>query len=73
MYSLLSYKECTLHVFQQPSHILSLWGSSEIIDVVNSFQYTPTPYDVYKLVPVSSLALALPGHMMSELVPRASS
>jgi len=26
-------REHTLHVFQQQSHILSLWGSSEIIDV----------------------------------------
>ena len=50
-------------------HFLSLLESSGIIDVLNSFRCTPTSYDVYKLVAVPSLALALPGHMTSELVP----
>ena len=53
----------------QPSHFLSLLESSGIIDVVNSFRCTSTSYDVYKLVAVPNLALALPHHMTSELVP----
>jgi len=43
----------------------SLFQSSGIIDVVYSFQCTPTSHDIYKLVPVPSLALALPRHMTS--------
>ena len=39
-----------------------------MIDVVNSFRCTPTSYDVYKLVIVPSLALALPCHTTSEVM-----
>ena len=56
-------------MYQQPNHFLSLLESSGVIDVVNSFRYTPSSYDVYKLVAVLSVAQALPRHMTSELVP----
>ena len=44
-------------------------AASGITDVVNSLRCTPTSYNVYKLVAVSSLVLALPRHATSELVP----
>ena len=56
-------------MYQQPSHFLSLLESSGIRDVVNSFRCTLTSYHVYKLVAFPSLAVALPHHTTSELVP----
>ena len=74
-FCLFSYKvmcERTLHVpaaksLSQPVGIK--WNHTCSI---NSFRCTPTSYDIYKLVAVPSLALILPRHTISELVPNVS-